>query len=329
MAFVSVIVPIYNVKPYIRASVNSILQQTYTDFELLLVDDGSTDGSGEIADEFAVLDPRIRVFHKENGGLSDARNYGLKRAGSPFVTFIDPDDTVESGYLQVLVDLAVLKDVRIAMAGIREVYEIGVPEVNQLPETYKREKVSAAEGFRKCCIREDGIGVSACAKLYDIRLFHDRQFPVGQFYEDLCTIPYLFDQCQSVAWTDLKLYNYLQRDGSTMHHQITEKDLRLFSYLKELVVYADARFPEEHEAAVCRLIEDAFGTVIYRFARQEDFVKVFPAYLEKDRAVFAEGLKNPYVTSAKKMQLRLLLWSPRLYRLFYRTIGKKLQKKRM
>ena len=103
---ISVIVPIYKVEKYLRRCVDSILNQSYTDFELLLIDDGSPDGCPQICDEYAQQDTRVRVFHKPNGGLSDARNYGLDRMKGEYVSFIDSDDYVGPDYLTVLVELA-------------------------------------------------------------------------------------------------------------------------------------------------------------------------------------------------------------------------------
>ena len=104
---ISVIVPVYNVQDYLSECVQSILNQTFSDFELLLIDDGSTDHSGEIADQLEDLDPRIQVYHKKNGGLSDARNYGLERAQGEYLAFIDSDDYVAANYLETLINLIV------------------------------------------------------------------------------------------------------------------------------------------------------------------------------------------------------------------------------
>ena len=103
MNLISVIVPVYNVEPYLRQCIDSILNQTYTDFELILVDDGSTDRCPEICDKYKEKDDRVRVLHKTNGGLSDARNHGIDIANGDYITFIDSDDMVSKDYLEVLI----------------------------------------------------------------------------------------------------------------------------------------------------------------------------------------------------------------------------------
>ena len=102
MPKISVIVPVYNVEPYLRLCVNSILNQTFTDFELLLIDDGSTDYSGEICDEYASMDSRVKVFHTTNRGVSAARNLGINKASAEWITFVDSDDWMEKGCLLIL-----------------------------------------------------------------------------------------------------------------------------------------------------------------------------------------------------------------------------------
>lgn len=114
MPEISVVVPIYNVFSYLQKCVESVLVQSFEDFELLLIDDGSTDGSGELADKLAVDDARVKVFHKTNGGLSDARNYGVKHAIGKYVTFIDSDDWIEESYLEYLYSLLVGNDADIS-----------------------------------------------------------------------------------------------------------------------------------------------------------------------------------------------------------------------
>lgn len=120
----SIVIPVYNTKKYLSGCLGSILTQSFTDFEILLIDDGSTDGSGELCDEFARQDCRIRVFHKENGGVSSARNLGLANACGEWIYFVDSDDCLLTGGLQTLID-CISDEVDIVMGGYKEVYEDG------------------------------------------------------------------------------------------------------------------------------------------------------------------------------------------------------------
>ncbi|MBQ8680482.1 MAG: glycosyltransferase family 2 protein, partial [Treponema sp.] len=122
---ISVIVPVYNVEKYLPQCLDSIKNQTYKNLEIILIDDGSTDSSGVICDKVALIDKRIRVFHKENGGLSDARNYGIDKAKGSWLTFIDSDDYISSNYIEYLFKLSVTHNTKIATGAHTVFYESG------------------------------------------------------------------------------------------------------------------------------------------------------------------------------------------------------------
>lgn len=129
MSEISIIVPVYNVENYLKKCVESILSQTFTDFELLLVDDGSTDSSGEMCDELKRLDERIKVIHKENGGLSSARNAGIDVAKGKYLTFVDSDDYIDTHMLEVLYKNMVQEDADLSIVGVTSVYSGQEPEI--------------------------------------------------------------------------------------------------------------------------------------------------------------------------------------------------------
>lgn len=212
---ISVIVPVYNVAEYLERSLNSILNQSFTNFELLLIDDGSTDGSERLVDDFALKDKRIQIYHKNNGGLSDARNFGLNKAGGKYVTFIDSDDTVDVEYLKAL--YTVLKKYNVDIATCY--YNIVKGSSNN---SWKRPKDKVLIMNKKAALLsllyDENISVAACSKLYKKSLFDKGiKFPFDKNYEDVGTTWKLLLAADSVAVIQRPFYNYIMRNDSISH----------------------------------------------------------------------------------------------------------------
>lgn len=217
---VSVIVPIYKVEKYIHRCIESIINQTYVNLEIILVDDGSPDSCGEICDEYAKADNRIIVVHKANGGLSDARNAGLDIMHGDFVTFIDSDDYVSLDYIEKLYNVLKNKNADISVCAEEYVLEISdnKEKVIKRPfREYKGVKVFNAEEALSCSLRQDLFEASAWAKLYRANLFSDVRYPVGFAYEDQGTTYKTFLQSRRLVFVGERLYFYLQRNGSILH----------------------------------------------------------------------------------------------------------------
>ena len=209
---VSVIVPVYNVEKYLRECVDSILSQTYTCFELILVDDGSTDNSGAICDDYAKENRRIKVIHKENGGLSDARNVGIEAANGSYYTFIDSDDCISDNYLELMMECAIKQ-------GVEVVQGINTSDRKMLcavkKEGYKRYG-SAKEVMRDYLLFRDVVGY-ACNKLYAKRLFEKLRYPVGKIQEDAWTTYKALYEAQGVAVIGVYTYYYRINNASIMN----------------------------------------------------------------------------------------------------------------
>ena len=205
MSVISVIVPVYKVEKYIRRCVESILAQTYENFELILVDDGSPDDCGTICDEYAAKDSRIHVIHQENGGLSAARNAGidwvLANSGSQWITFVDSDDWIHPAMLEVLLGMAEEHGTNISVCGHIETPEY---EIHAQPKETKRVKWTAEDYFMS-----GGIYVSiAWAKLYHRKCFDTIRYPVGKIHEDEFTTYKVIFSEEYVSETDMPLYYY-------------------------------------------------------------------------------------------------------------------------
>lgn len=210
---ISVIVPVYNVEAYLDECVQSILGQSYTDFELILVDDGSTDNSGNMCDVYSRADSRIVVIHKANGGLSDARNTGTKVARGEYVTYIDSDDLVSADYLESLT--GIIKDFNVDMAVTRiKCFTDGeTPVFKKSGTTIKTSNIDALERV----LYQKGLDTSACALLIPVKIAVQNAFPVGKYHEDDFTTYKYYLNVNSVGISDCKQYFYRQRKGSIMH----------------------------------------------------------------------------------------------------------------
>lgn len=233
---VSVIVPVYNVEQYINQCVESILGQSLDDYEVLLIDDGSTDGSGNICDSWAESDPRVRVFHKRNGGLSDARNYGIDRAAGEFLSFVDSDDYVGPRYLESLCSaMRGHEGCRMSACAHYVVSDRG-ERVDALapsdPAVLDRE-----EAFRSV-LYHGFVNVSAWAKLYHRTLFDGLRFPVGRLYEDTYVFGSLLNRTERFAFSNYPGYYYVKRSGSIVSGGYRESRLEYLESVDRLVEQA-------------------------------------------------------------------------------------------
>ena len=205
---ITVIIPVYNVEPYIRECLDSVLSQTYSNLEVLAVNDGSTDQSMAVLEVTAFDERRLTILDKPNGGLSDARNYGLAHAHGEYVCFIDGDDTIAPTFVKSLYT-AIKNGGDIAVCDMEYVYGDGRREFSS-GGTFAKTNVKSMPSLIR-------INNSACNKLYRTSLFDEVQFPKGKLYEDLATVPIQLYRSQLVCKVDQPLYFYRQRAGSIQH----------------------------------------------------------------------------------------------------------------
>ena len=225
---ISVIVPIYNVENYLRMCLDSIQNQTYTNFECLLINDGSPDNSAEICREYVAKDSRFRYFEKENGGLSSARNYGIERAEGAFITFVDSDDWLEANALEIFSEKQNQYDADIVVSSYclydeeRETY---------LFFTYGEEydKVYSSKELLEMLPILEGQTLSfhtSCWILFKKDLFKHISFPVGKLNEDIATNYKCYIQAEKIVYTHKNTYCYRLRNTSISHESFTEKMMR-------------------------------------------------------------------------------------------------------
>lgn len=220
---ISVIIPVYNVANYLPACLDSVLAQTYRDIEVIVVEDGSTDGSGDICDDYACRDARVSVFHQPNGGPSAARNKGLEMARGEYISFIDCDDVVHERYLEVLLDEMNLHHADI----VQSPYQI-IPESKRndyspnrlkqpLPKNYQT-KVLTSEQAMLSMLYQQGMADSSPCKLFHRSLFEGLRFPVVyRVYEDLYAMAQVYPHIERMVWIDVPMYFYFKQDNGTLN----------------------------------------------------------------------------------------------------------------
>ncbi len=234
MALISVIVPVYNVEKYICRCIDSILEQTFRNFELILIDDGSSDNSGRICDAYAEREERIYVVHQKNRGLSAARNAGIDWAflnsDSQWLTFIDSDDWVHEHYLEALYTAVQSGGTEISCCRFEHTYG-GMPEVD-----IKKISADFWDTETYFCERNSN-AIIACGKMFPKMCFQSIRFPIGKLHEDEYTIyKILFMYCK-LAVVDQPLYAYYVNEDSIIHKKWSPKRLEEFGALKQQKCY--------------------------------------------------------------------------------------------
>lgn len=218
---ISIIVPVYKTEKYLSECIESILAQTFTDFELILVDDGSPDGCPALCDTAAEKDSRVRVIHKPNGGVSTARNAGLAAVRGNWVGFVDSDDVIDKTYYEKLYNAAIDAGAEVAVGGILGIEQDGTPCKHQ-EYLLKNEVLSQKEAIRR--IRLTPI-IQATTRLHRRDILEEIEFPVGRNYEDAATTPSILERTTCVACVNEPLYHYRMNPNGIMRGRATLANL--------------------------------------------------------------------------------------------------------
>ena len=233
---ISIIIPVYKVEKYLEKCIESVLKQSYTNLQIILVDDGSPDNCGKICDEYAKKDSRIEVIHKVNGGLSDARNVGISKAKGRYIGFVDSDDYIKEDMYEILLNLIKKYDADVSICNLYDVIdgnecirnkENGIREYSRLD-------------ILKEVLLDKNIQSYAWNKLYEKELFDEIKYPIGKKYEDIGTTFYVFEKCNKIVVTSEPEYYYLKRSDSLVNNvtestvlDYTEIIIQRYLYTKE------------------------------------------------------------------------------------------------
>lgn len=297
---VSVIVPIYKVEPYLRRCIDSVLAQSYTNYELILVDDGSPDNCGIICDEYAEKHPQIKVIHQDNQGLSAARNNAVPKSKGEYITFIDSDDFVTKDYLQYLVSLVQKYDAQISAGSF--VYQYDNRELKQPKEETETAFFLPEEALEKMNYAK-GVGLTAWGKLYKRSLIEANPYPVGKLFEDIATTYKIVGESTGVAYGNKQIYFWLQRSNSIMRSSFNAKQLDGIEAAKKQLDYVQDKYPKAVPAAKYRLTSKAVELTGTLFASGGD-KKIFNELKTCMMEYAGEVLRNP--KTKRSMKIRIL-----------------------
>ena len=318
---ISVVVPVYNVKAYLAACIDSLIRQNYPKLEIILVDDGSTDGSGVDCDAYAKKDPRIRVIHQQNLGLSGARNRGIKEATGEYLTFVDSDDTVAPDYVQYLFSLISKYQSKISICALREIKSKN-KEINYGANYV--EKVMSTEEALGRMLREEGFTVVAYAKLYKRELWNDISFPERALHEDLGTTYKLIAKCQRIAYGPEPKYIYEKRPDSISSSTYSEQKLDIIKLTDEMCGFIDKSFPYLQNTTNLRRCHARFSVL-----RQMNDKELDIQGLEQEREIVEylkshkkDVLKNPNATLRDKFAMLTLLVNKEFFKFCWHLYSK-------
>lgn len=320
MPELSVIVPVYNAEKYLHKCVDSILNQTYWDFELLLVDDGSPDQCGRICDTYATQDPRVKAVHKPNGGVSEARNVGLDKAQGNYISFIDPDDWVEPDLFRSTVDFCKSKQTDIVCFEVCEVRK----NKKKFHYRFGEDKIFAAQDALQK-ILTDIIDNSPCNKIYKKEVWKGVRFPVGRRFEDVATIYKTFYNADRVGYIKKYFYYYVKHDGSAIALSFdAQRRYECFLGYKERYEFAKKFCKEAEEICKMQAVAAALSVITTLEAgsgilRAEDEKNLAGFLLETKGKINQLSTKNKILlwgvhhgSVVNKAYAKLSLWSKKI-----------------
>ena len=312
---ISIIVPVYNVRGYLESCLDSLQKQNYPKLEIILIDDGSTDGSGVLCDDFAKRDPRAKVIHQQNKGLSGARNAGLSIATGTYITFIDSDDSVAPDYVSYLFSLITRYSTLISICAISEL-TIKNHHINYGAD-YQEKSMSTEEALGRM-LREEGFNVSAYAKMYRRDLWQGITFPENTVHEDLGTTYKLFKKCRSIAYGPEPKYIYKKRKNSISSAEFSDQKFDIIKLTDEMCSSIEASFPYLISTVNLRRMHARFS-VLRQIAlaknltdTQKQKEQEIINYLKSNKTYIT---KNPYATLRDKLAIYMLLLGKTTFKL--------------
>lgn len=309
---VSVIVPMYNVGMFALPCVNSLLGQTYSNIEYIIVDDGCTDNTIDLIEDAVGSDTRFKILHKENGGLSSARNFGTQRCHGDYVMYVDGDDLIDSRTVELMVEAADKYQVSLVIGSFAKTPVLDNYKMGQNVEFHVE---SGIEHLRKLLLLSGESG-SAWGKLFERSLINDLVFPEGQLFEDMGVIAKICSKIQKVAFSDACFYAYVTRPGSitTLRKQGSKHAKDMDRTIETVRRFAGSEFQGEFECfqSFCTL-RVAMRVDPDGFDSKADAQK----YLRNARGLAWRASRNPYACSKWRLRCALFSISPRVHNAFY------------
>ena len=303
LPLVSVIVPIYKVELYLCQCVDSIINQTYNNLEIILVDDGSPDNCPSICNEYAQKDNRIKVIHKKNGGLSDARNAGMKNATGDYWSFVDSDDVCHERMIEILMK-PVIDDKTLKMSVCQYKSFENDKELIYTNSTTNNYEIINYNNFFSIC------SCVSWAKVYSKKIFEHLEFPVGKLHEDEFTTYKLVANAQKIAYSKSQLYFYRQRNGSIMSTRSFKSFVDIHDALKEQLNFFSLR----NDRQLCAYVLVRLARQYALYTKNENSNNKIQISWKKELKTYS--LKN--MSFKQKISYITYIWLPKL-RLFFQN----------
>ena len=333
---ISVIIPVYAVEKYLKRAVDSVLGQTYRNLEIILVDDGSPDQCPAICDAYEAKEARVRVIHKENGGLSDARNAGLDIAGGDYIAFLDSDDYYAPFFIEVLYEQLIRQNAQVALCRYEVTEETEVaagPDFASYLSKYREGEIDCRAYDRKqmLCNQYDAICcdatyfIVAWNKLYEAALWKGVRFPKGKIHEDEATTYRIFDKIEKGVYVNMPMYAYFSMEGSITRAAFNLRRLQWFDALDDRIDFLSGK--AENMAANAAVRARADGAIRYYYPlvrecpREKTEAKRLKGYVKQALWINKHGKEQQkgFLRLVTRIGYRLFLISPEMYKLIMKV----------
>lgn len=309
---ISIIVPVYKVEPYLRKCVDSILNQTYKNLEIILVDDGSPDNCGAICDAYASKDSRVKVIHKENGGLSSARNAGLEIASGEYISFVDSDDILPYRSMEILLGAIEKEQAQIAIGDHLRFSDAPPPAENADIKTFCMNKSEAMQD-----VFENGC--ASWARLYRREIHHEIFFPLDEINEDEAIVLRVLEKCERIARTTAIVYDYRCRPESITTVSFHPKKLVWVRHCRDNLAFIHERHPNLEQLALARYRASILWSLTEIALSNDSFENAATELIKELRDNARVFWNVPFPFWQDRIRMLLLLIGPfSLYRLFIR-----------
>lgn len=311
MSLISVIIPIYNQKKHLSRSIESVLNQSFKNLEIILVNDGSTDGSEKIIEEYAAKDKRIVTLHKENGGLSSARNAGIKISTGKYICFLDSDDYVDVDAYEKMHELITKYNADIACIGVEVFSDNG--HIRYFNENLNEELIlNKLEALHYHAISENKyISTSSCDKIFKREIVLSKLFQEGQYYEDLRVISYWINSATKIVYKNIPLYHYYYNNDSITHGKFNPKWLTWIDANEERLELYRKEDPEDIKYLNNTYVDNVLS-IIYQ-ARKNKKIKAKIKEIELNLKIFYKNNNNIEFSKKAKYKLKLYRFNKYLY----------------
>lgn len=317
---ISIIIPIYNVEKYLKHCINSVIRQTYSNIEIILVDDGSTDNCRKICDDFKILDSRVKVIHKENGGLSDARNIGIDNSSGKYIAFLDSDDYISKYYIEVLYNSLINNESDLSECDYLEVdndnEEINLNINNMNRYTYN---YTGIEMLNNLYSTDAVINVIACNKLYKKELFDNIRYPKGKIHEDEATTYKIFYKIKKATIVRVKLYFYRKNPNSITRKEFNLNRLVILEILKDRIDFFELNKEFELRDKTIKMYLDTLIRLYWKCKKNLNYETKWTRkkLIKEYRANYNAIIMSKYIKAKSKLVMLFKLFFPNIYGIIF------------